>query len=485
MTPPPDPRAGEVVAPTREDPVARAASEVVGGPLGDHARPHRWWTPLRVLLAVACLAWVLAIVQKAPCIRDGWNGEDTRYAQLCYSDLPYLYVGRGFAELEVPFTDSEGRYPDLEYPVLIGYLAYGAAVATQAVHGFPDLSARRAAPVESVGSLPGVDQERQDFVAVNAVLLLGLLLLATWLLAGAHPRRPWDAMGMVAAPALVLTGLVNWDLLPVACVAGAFWAHARGRPLLVGVFIGLGAAAKLYPAFLLGAFLVVALRRRELRGFGLNVAGAVAAWLLCNLPAVLVHPEGWAGFWSFNSDRGADLGSLWLVARERGWDVDVGTVNTVSTVVFALVCLGVLVLGLTARRTPRPEQLAFLVVLGFLVVNKVYSPQYVLWLLPLAALARPRWRDLMIWQAGEVVYFVMVWLYLGGFTSSATSGAPDPAYSAAILIRVAAELYLAVVVVRDIVRPWHDPVAPEPVARPPATPDVALTPAGSGRTPSR
>ena len=66
MTVPPDRRGGEVAAPTREDPVARAASEVVGGPSGDHARAHRWWTPLRVMLAVACVAWVLAVVQKAP-----------------------------------------------------------------------------------------------------------------------------------------------------------------------------------------------------------------------------------------------------------------------------------------------------------------------------------------------------------------------------------------------------------------------------------
>ena len=493
MIPPPDRRAGEVVAPTREDPVVRAASEVVGGPWGDHARPHRWWTPLRVMLAVACVAWVLAVVQKSPCIKDGWNGENTRYAQLCYSDLAYLYVGRGFAELEAPYTDSEGRYPDLEYPVLIGYLAYGAAFVTQGVHGWPDLTGRHAAPVEAVGGLPGVDEERQDFVAVNAVLLLPLLLLATWLLAGAHPRRPWDAMGMVAAPALVLTGLVNWDLLPVACVAGAFWAHARGRPVLVGVFVGLGAAAKLYPAFLLGAFLVVALRRRELRGFALTATAAIATWLLCNLPAVLVHLEGWKGFWSFNSERGADLGSLWLAARDQGWEADVGTVNTVSLVAFAVICLGVLVLGLRARRPPRASQLGFLIVLGFLVVNKVYSPQYVLWLLPLAVLARPRWRDLLIWQVGEVVYFVMVWLYLGGFTSSATTGSPDPAYAAAILLRVACELYLAAVVVRDILQPWHDPVAAseeEPSAlrrrqsrrarRP-----RALTPAGSGRTTSR
>ena len=53
------------------------------------------------------------------------GGEDSRYAQMCYSDVPYLYVGRGFAELEVPFTDSGGRYPDLEYPVVIGWFAYG------------------------------------------------------------------------------------------------------------------------------------------------------------------------------------------------------------------------------------------------------------------------------------------------------------------------------------------------------------------------
>ena len=71
-------------------------------------------------------------------------------------------------------------------------------------------------------------------------------------------------------------------------------------------------------------------------------------------------------------------------------------------------------LGFRAPSTPRLAQLGFLVVAGFLLVNKVYSPQYVLWLLPLAVLARPRWRDQLVWQAGEVVYFASVWWYLGG-----------------------------------------------------------------------
>ena len=106
-----------------------------------------------------------------------------------------------------------------------------------------------------------------------------------------------------------------------------------------------------------------------------------------------------------------------------------------------------------ARRRRGWPSWRFLVLVGFLVVNKVYSPQYVLWLLPLAVLARPRWRDLLIWQAGELLYFAMVWLYLGGYTASALPAAPDVAYSLAILVRVAAELYLAAVVVRDVLRP--------------------------------
>jgi len=448
----------EVVHPTVEDPVARAASEAVGGPTGSRSRGHRWWTPVRVVLAVACVAWLLAMVQKAPCAADGWNGENARYAQMCYSDVPYLYVGRGFAELQVPFADSEGRYGDLEYPVLIGWFAYGASWLTQQLVGEADLERRRAAPVDQVSGFAGVEEERRLSFVVTAVLLAPFVLLAAWFLAGAHRGRPWDALPFAAAPALVVAGLVNWDVIAVACVAGAFWAWSRGSPLLAGVMVGLGTAAKLYPLFLLGAFLVVALRRRSWRPLALVLTGAVVSWLVVNVPVMLYGWQGWTGFWSFNADRGPDLGSLWLVAAHAGHAASPHTVNVVSWLVFLGVCLAVLVLGLKAPQVPRVAQLAFLVLVGFLLVNKVYSPQYVLWLLPVAVLARPRWRDLLVWQAGELFYFAMVWMYLGQYTASATNGGEDVAYAVAILVRVAAELYLAAVVVRDVLRPWRDPV---------------------------
>ncbi len=125
----------------------------------------------------------------------------------------------------------------------------------------------------------------------------------------------------------------------------------------------------------------------------------------------------------------------------------------------------VLLLGLKAPRTPRLAQLGFLVVAGFLLVNKVYSPQYVLWLLPLAVLARPRWRDQIVWQAGEIAYFAAVWWYLGGFLAPAAGGDAG-FYWVAVLLRMAAELYLVAIVVRDMLRPWHDPVDTAPVPGP-------------------
>ncbi len=464
-----------VEAPTRSDPLARTASEGIGGPVGEHARPHPWWTPVRVVLAVAALALALGMVQKTPCVRDNWAHDPVRYGAMCYSDIPYLYSGRGFAAGFLPYTDNGARYPTMEYPVLIGYFAAGAAWVTQQLGDPPDLAARQALSADQVYGAPGVAEETGRYFEVTAVLLAPFALLAVWFLAGVHRRRPWDAMLVAASPALVLTGLVNWDLLAVTAVCGALWAWSRGRPVLSGVLIGLGTAVKLYPLFLLGALLVVCLRRGRLPAFARATGAAVVAWLVVNLPVMVTDLSAWTSFWTFNRERAADLGSLWLVWDQSGHPVTAQLINRASLVFLVAVCVGVLVLGLRAPRPPRIAQLAFLVVVGFLLVNKVYSPQYVLWLLPLAVLARPRWRDVLVWTACEVFYFGAVWLYLGGWTASSASGQPDRFYWVAILVRVAGELYLAGLVVRDVLVPWRDPVRSDGLTDDPAEPVEQLS----------
>ena len=432
-------------------------SAVVGGPAGRHARPHRWWTPVRVLLALFTVVFSLSLVHHVPCLQTNWADDQARYAKACYSDIPYLYTGRGLSEGQWPYADSAGRFAVMEYPVVISYFAYVAAEVTRIDAAGPPVEQRRAAPADTVWSLPGMTAEVNSYFLVSSVMLFGFGLLAVWFLAGTHRGRPWDALPFVLSPALLLTGLVNWDLLAVAAVAGALWAWARGRPLLAGVLVGLGTATKLYPLFLLGAFLVVAWRERRMGWFGAALGGAAVSWAVVNLPAWLTGLDQWKVFWSFNADRGADLGSVWLALNHAGAEFTPDRINTVSWAFFGAVCVAVAVLGLRARRTPRVAQLAFLVVAGFLLVNKVYSPQYVLWLLPLAVMARPRWRDLLVWQAGELVYLLGVWTYLGGWLEEAAGGGA-PAYDLTIWVRVAAQLYLVAVVVRDVWRPEHDPV---------------------------
>lgn len=481
------PARGDWVDPTTDDPVVGALSEGVGGPTGPHAGRHPWWTPVRVVLAMTAVVLAFGMWQKTNCYDDTWQDGTARYTHMCYSDLPYLYTGRGFAELAWPYDDDEqtrGRYEVMEYPVGIAYWAYATARVTHLITGSPDVDERYRQPVSEFSATAEVKREMRAFVIVNALGFAVATLLAAWLLAGVNPRRPWDAAAFALSPALLLTGLVNWDLLAVVFVAGALWAWARERPVLAGVLIGLGTAVKLYPLFLLGGVLVICLRQRRIRTFAVASVSAAGAWLLANLPAYLSGPEEWKVFWSFNSDRGADLGSVWLVVQQaldqtgQPFVFDPHTINTGSWLFFGAWCVGVLALGLTSPSTPRLAQLGFLVVAGFLLVNKVYSPQYVLWLLPLAVLARPRWRDLVVWQSGEVLYFAAVWWYLGGFLAPAGGG--DAAfYWVATLLRVAAELYLVVMVVRDIRAPRHDPVRTaglDTAARPSRPPRPAIAP---------
>ena len=441
-----------VVHPTQDDPVALALSEGIGGPRGEHAGRHRWWTPVRLLLLLTAMTFALGMVQKSGCFDDTWEDGTGRYTQMCYSDLPYLYTARGFAELNWPYSSDpqvRARYEVMEYPVGIAYWAYGAAWVTHWLNGSPSLDNRYVAPVSDLWGMPDVHREIRIYVVVNAIGFAILALITTWLLAGVRPRRPWDAAPFALAPAVVAAGLVNWDMVAVVCVAGALFAWSRGRPGWTGVMIGLGTAAKLYPLFLLGAVLILAWRTRRWGDLARASAGAAASWILVNLPAYLSGPDQWKVFWSFNSGRAADLGSLWLAASDTFHTTfAVSTINSWSWLLFGGWCAVVLVVGMLARRTPTFAELGLLIVTGFLLVNKVYSPQYVLWLLPLAVIARPRWRDQLVWQGAELVYFASVWWYLGTFLNPG-GGNAHPFYSLAVLVRVAGELFLVALVVRS------------------------------------
>ncbi|GGO86268.1 membrane protein [Wenjunlia tyrosinilytica] len=432
------------VLPTAEDPVAVTGSEALGGPPGRRLVVGRgWWTPLRVMALAVIAMFALGMVQKYPCYDGAWFfGANAQYTHACYSDIPHLFQGRGFADGLVPYFDKipsnvSGGMDYLEYPVLTGALMQLAAWFT------PD-----------GGSIQ--DREQAYWMA-NASLLMICAVVVVVAVARTHRRRPWDALLVALAPALALNATINWDLLAVALTAIAMYLWSRGRTGWAGVLIGLATAAKLYPVLLLGPLLVLCLRAGRMRDFGRALWGAVAAWVVVNLPFILLAPQGWAKFYTFSQERGEDYGSFWLILmQQRGQALD--GLNTYCSVAMLVICAAIGVLALSTRRRPRLAQLAFLVVAAFVLTNKVYSPQYVLWLIPLAALARPRWRDFLIWQAAEVMYFLGVWLYLANNIGDKHQGLPEGGYHAVIAVHLLGTLYLCAMVVRDMLHPEHDPV---------------------------
>ncbi|MER7984916.1 glycosyltransferase 87 family protein [Streptomyces noursei] len=441
-------RQDEPVRPTRRDEVAAAGSELIGGPIGRRALlGAHWLSPVRVVALVAIGLFALGMVQKLPCYNGGWFfGATSQYVHACYSDIPHLYSGRGFADGLIPYFDKlPGDMQYLEYPVLTGLFMEVASWMTP--HG-------------------GTIQAREQiYWLANAGMLMVCAAVIAVCVARTHRRRPWDGLLVALAPAFALTATINWDLLAVALTAAGMLLWSRSRPLAAGILIGLATAAKLYPVLLLGPLLVLCWRAGAWRAYGRAVLGTVVSWLVVNLPVMIAHDasgfhirEGWAKFYTFSQERPIDFGSVWLLISQRTGN-PLENANLYASLLMVVGCGALALLTLYAPRRPRFAQLAFLVVALFILTNKVYSPQYVLWLIPLAALARPRWRDFLIWQACEVMYFLGIWMYLA-YTGSGDKhqGLPPEGYQLAIALHLLGTLYLCAVVVRDILLPERDVV---------------------------
>ena len=174
---------------------------------------------------------------------------------------------------------------------------------------------------------------------------------------------------------------------------------------------------------------------------------------------MLADFDGWARFYVLSRERAAGFSSIWFVMSQQGYTLDESRLNTVAGALFVLACAAVAALAWRAPRRPRLAQLTLLVVAAFLLTNKVYSPQYALWLIPLVALARPRWRDVLIWQAGEVIHFVGIWMLIAGYPpGNANRALGEDGYGVTVLAHIAGTLWLVAMVVRDILRPESDPV---------------------------
>ena len=280
--------------------------------------------------------------------------------------------------------------------------------------------------------LVGVDSSPLAYQFVFGLLSLALTVcsgaVVVWL-----ARRGWSAQSehdsllvfLALALALSLSIIWRFDIVPAFLTVAAIAAVAAGRPAWAGLFLGLGVATKLYPAFLVPVLLAYFLCGRRWSAAGFFIFGVVTTAGAVFLQTYFVAGSDALSFLNYQRDRGIEIesvvGGLALLADNiAGVDARVsfgfGSFEVESPVVDALaapvlvvqvaLALALIVGGAfafirEARSVGfvRPRTLIAFIVATLLLVmlaNKVLSPQYLCWLLPFGALLPRRQAFLLV-----------------------------------------------------------------------------------------
>lgn len=325
----------------------------------------------QVVLSYLHLRAPAAIVTATGNLKSTFQGP--LFHRLIYSDLYTEYSFHNLFHHPFPYL-----HQTIEYPVLTGIYMSVAAALTHNVREYFLLS--------SIGLW---------VCAAGSVLVLwSWSRRAAWLLA--------------VCPLVFLYALLNWDVFAIFLMLLGWHQYRRGRYASAGAWLSAGTFAKVYPAFLL-VFLLIELARRARAGEAgvtrrsvLTLAGSAAAVaVVINVPFMVLNFSNWAVFWRFNARRRDEAGLLYWARLLNNVPI-----RTAGDILLAVVAAILLVGAAVVWRGASARKVAAVVFAGFLLVQKVYSPQYTLWLVVFALLAEWEAWTLVLLTAGGLYDYV-------------------------------------------------------------------------------
>jgi Glycosyltransferase family 87 len=251
---------------------------------------------------------------------------------------------------------------------------------------------------------------RVELLVIGSLALVAMAHALAHL--GASRRRAYAALCFAGlGPALLgPDALARFDYWPALFAVAAVAALAARRPLVGCGFAAVGAAVKVYPAVLIPLALIELWRRQGARAVGKAVALSVAVVAAIAVPFLIIAPHGvsWALHRQFNRPLQVEsLGAMFFAAAHQiagvhlhvmkgaGSDNLVGSgphlMATLSGVVTVLAVLGVYALYARSGRTREDLVTACVAaVTAYIAFSKVFSPQYLVWLIPLVPLVGGR-----------------------------------------------------------------------------------------------
>jgi hypothetical protein len=250
-----------------------------------------------------------------------------------------------------------------------------------------------------------------SFAVLMGVCAAGCVVAAASALSavGATVERTWLALVAVGVSPLLLGSLFDtrFDLWPTLLAVGALAAVVRDRPVVSGLLLGLGFAAKLWPAVLLPIAIAHFWRRRREAGALALVTTFVVVAAACFLPFAALAPDGLRAMFAGQLDRPLQvesLGSAVLMAAQHLGMHPLATVTShgaqalsgrgaglAADLSAALELAAVIAVWIVFARRRNDDGEGTLLaaaaaVTAAVAFDKVLSPQYLIWLVPFALL---------------------------------------------------------------------------------------------------
>ena len=359
------------------------------------------------VILLALFSAVLSYWKFSRCAPGGWASPDV-YQRDCYTDITSLYHSRHFAIDAWPY--GAGTH-SLEYPVLTGLGIWLISLITP-------------------NGLIGLHK----FFVFNIAVIAFFHIVIAFILAKFDRR---SAIIYALSPAVIYGLFINWDTWGIVAMVASLYAFQQNRIRLSGIALAIGISLKFFPVLLVIPFILHL--RKEKRAVSDFLATTIISLLVINLPFILSHFDGWAKFFIFNYKRGVDYGSIWYLLSLKGsW---ISNLNEIATPLVAL-----LIALACYRYRDNYRTALFLSAVIFFTLNKVYSPQYVLWLTPLALLCIPKTRTFLmlfaVWQGSELLYQHGIWRHILALLNK-SGGISTNTYIEISTVRIIALLALA------------------------------------------
>jgi uncharacterized membrane protein len=222
--------------------------------------------------------------------------------------------------------------------------------------------------------------------------------------------KKW-AIVFALSPAVLYSLNRNWDIWAIVAMIWAIYLFEKGKMRQSAIVLAVSVATKLFPIVLLFPIFFYFIRQKKVREFIEYFGITIGAWFLINLPFMIINFRGWSYFYEFSYKRGLGSASIFDVTGRVGFGIPTWDILFYALNLILFGGLG-LYFWKSAKIVPLTEG-AYLTMFAFILFNKQYSMQYVIWLASLAVIALARLsqkRQLsmiyiyVIWQASELAF---------------------------------------------------------------------------------